>query len=45
MATAKEITAKKTTAKTTAIKASADKVVNVYLGLLGKGIDIVQDNI
>ncbi len=43
--TAKKTTVKKTTAKTTAIKASADKVVNVYLGLLGKGIDVVQDNI
>ena len=52
MATAKSATTKKVTAKKTAPKArklafkdSADKAVNVYLGLIGKGLDLVQENI
>lgn len=52
MATAKKSTAKKAARKntvanigTTNVKATADKAVNVYLGLLGKGLDLVQENI
>lgn len=56
MAIAKKATTKKAPAKTSAsrkaapkatktIKDSADKAVNVYLGLIGKGLDVVQENI
>ena len=57
MATAKKATTKRTAAKPVVrrkaapksqketIKDSADKAVNIYLGLIGKGLDIVQENI
>lgn len=51
--TAKKAPAKKATAKKAApkksqnfdFKASADKAVNIYLGVIGKGIDAVQENL
>lgn len=46
-ATAKKAPAKKATTKKTDIssfKDVADKAVNVYLGVIGKGVDAVQDN-
>ena len=54
MATAKKATAKKAVPRkaapkvrkmTATVKDSADKAVNVYLGLIGKGLDMVQENI
>ena len=52
MATAKKATAKKAVRKNAApktrkaiVKETADKAVNIYLGLVGKGLDVVQDNI
>ncbi len=47
-ATAKRVSAKKNASKarkTTTVRTSADKAVNVYLGLIGKGLDLVQENI
>lgn len=51
-APAKKATARKTTARKAApkqaafsVKASAEKAVNVYLGVIGKGYDAVQDNL
>ena len=43
----KKPAARKTTAKKSAdvsIKQSAEKVVNIYLGVISKGIDTIQDN-
>ena len=52
-APAKKAPAKKTTARKAAPKKSADfsvketaeKAVNIYLGVIGKGIDNIQDNL
>ena len=52
-APAKKAPTKKTAARKTApkksadfsVKQSAEKVVNIYLGVIGKGIDTIQDNI
>jgi Mg2+ and Co2+ transporter CorA len=52
-APARKAPAKKTSARKAAPKKSADfsvkqsteKVVNIYLGVIGKGIDTIQDNI
>lgn len=51
-AAAKKAPVKKTAARKAApkkaefdIKASAEKVVNIYLGVLGKGYDRVQENV
>lgn len=52
-APAKKAAAKKTAPKKVAakkveefnLKASAEKAVNVYLGLVGKGLDLVEENI
>ena len=42
-APAKKVAAKKTTEFS--IKDSAEKAINVYLGVIGKGLDTVQENI
>ena len=52
-APAKKAPAKKTAARKAApkksadfsVKQSAEKVVNIYLGVIGKGIDTIQENI
>ena len=47
MVTTKKAARKSAAPKTrkVSVKATADKAVNVYLGLLGKGLDVVQGNI
>ncbi len=47
MATAKKVVRKSAAPKTRklSVKDTADRAVNVYLGLLGKGLDVVQGNI
>ena len=52
MANVRKATAKKVMrnsaaqkSRRTIVKDTADKAVSIYLGLLGKGIDVVQDNI
>ncbi|MFT5483855.1 MAG: Mg2+ and Co2+ transporter CorA [Halieaceae bacterium] len=46
-ATAKKAAPKKVAAKTTefSLKNSAEKAVNVYLGVIGKGIDSIRENV
>ena len=45
-APAKKATAKKAAAKTEfSFKDTADKAINVYLGLIGKTVDTLQDNL
>jgi len=52
-ATARKVPAKKTAARKAApkkpagasVKQSAQKVVNIYLGVIGKGLDSVKDSI
>jgi hypothetical protein len=47
-APAKKAPAKRAAAKKTNVssfKASADKALNVYLGLIGTGVDTLQDNV
>ncbi len=42
-APAKKVTAKK--ANVSSFKETADKALNVYLGLIGKSVDTLQDNV
>jgi len=47
-APAKKTTARKAAPKKTAdfsVKETAEKAVNIYLGVIGKGIDNIQDNL
>ncbi|MCY4428303.1 MAG: hypothetical protein OXC05_14925 [Halieaceae bacterium] len=42
--TASSKTAPKKTEEKLSLRESAEKAVNVYLGLIGKGLDVVQEN-
>jgi hypothetical protein len=45
---ARKTTARKATSKKTAdrsFKQSAEKAINIYLGVIGKGIDTIQENV